>query len=29
MFESKLNIFYTQKSVGEKYFDYVLKKNEK
>ena len=29
MFESKVNIYYTQKSVERKYIDYVLKKYEK
>ena len=29
MFESKLNIYYTQKSAEKKYFDYLLKKYEK
>ena len=29
MFESKLNIYYIQKQLREKYFDHLLKKYEK
>ena len=29
MFESKLNIYYTQKLRKKMYFDYLLKKHEK